>query len=71
MNKTLVIEGMACPRCLKHLTDAMNESGLVVLESNLEKGLIKVDAAPEITDDTLRDVVEEAGYELVRIEKAD
>ena len=68
MNKTLVIEGMACPRCLKHLTDAMNESGISVLESNLEKGLVKVDAPDNVTDDVLRDVVEEAGYELVRID---
>ena len=70
MKKTLFIEGMACPRCLKHLTDAMGESGITVEESNLEKGLIRVEAGADVTDETMRDVVEEAGYELVRIETA-
>ena len=61
----LEIDGMSCSNCVRHVEAALLDvDGVVVLE--VEVGRAVVDT--EVDEDTLRDALEEVGYELVSIE---
>ncbi|MDU5492475.1 MAG: heavy metal-associated domain-containing protein [Clostridium perfringens] len=61
----LEIDGMACSNCVRHVEAALLDvDGVDVLE--VEVGRAVVDT--EVDEDTLRDALEEVGYELVSIE---
>ena len=61
----LEIDGMSCSNCVRHVEAALVDvDGVDVLE--VEVGRAVVDT--EVDEDTLRDALEEVGYELVSIE---
>ena len=61
----LEIDGMSCSNCVRHVEAALLDvDGVDVLE--VEVGRDVVDT--EVDEDTLRDALEEVGYELVSIE---
>ena len=61
----LEIDGMSCSNCVRHVEAALLDvDGVYVLE--VEVGRAVVDT--EVDEDTLRDALEEVGYELVSIE---
>ena len=61
----LEIDGMSCSNCVRHVEAALFDvDGVDVLE--VEVGRAVVDT--EVDEDTLRDALEEVGYELVSIE---
>ncbi|MDZ4993965.1 heavy-metal-associated domain-containing protein [Clostridium perfringens] len=61
----LEIDGMSCSNCIRHVEAALLDvDGVDVLE--VEVGRAVVDT--EVDEDTLRDALEEVGYELVSIE---
>lgn len=61
----LEIDGMSCSNCVRHVEAALLDvDGVDVLE--VEVGRAVVDT--EVDEDTLRDALEEFGYELVSIE---
>ena len=61
----LEIDGMSCSNCVRHVEAALLDVDWVdVLE--VEVGRAVVDT--EVDEDTLRDALEEVGYELVSIE---
>ena len=61
----LEIDGMSCSYCVRHVEAALLDvDGVDVLE--VEVGRAVVDT--EVDEDTLRDALEEVGYELVSIE---
>ncbi|TPE22106.1 heavy-metal-associated domain-containing protein [Clostridium perfringens] len=61
----LEIDGMSCSNCVRHVESALLDvDGVDVLE--VEVGRAVVDT--EVDEDTLRDALEEVGYELVSIE---
>ena len=61
----LEIDGMSCSNCVRHVEAALLDvDGVDVLE--VEVGRAVVDT--EVDEDTLRDALEEVGYELVSIE---
>ena len=61
----LEIDGMSCSNCVRHAEAALLDvDGVDVLE--VEVGRAVVDT--EVDEDTLRDALEEVGYELVSIE---
>ncbi|MDM0857240.1 heavy metal-associated domain-containing protein [Clostridium perfringens] len=61
----LEIYGMSCSNCVRHVEAALLDvDGVDVLE--VEVGRAVVDT--EVDEDTLRDALEEVGYELVSIE---
>lgn len=67
MTKKLSIEGMSCGHCVKHVTDALQElksvkSAKVDLDS--KSAVVEGDAS----DATLKEAVEDAGYDVVGIE---
>lgn len=62
---TLAVEGMTCPSCIRHITDALQEvEGVGKVDVRLRDGIVIVahdsDAAPV---DRLIDALRDAGYE--------
>ena len=66
MKYELMIKGMMCQHCQKHMTDALNAMEGVTAEVNLDSGIATVTSEKEISMDAFEAVVKEAGYELVR-----
>ena len=69
MEKVLNIEGMVCMNCVKHVDKALRElQGVKEVEVILESKSAKVQMSGNISDDTLKSVTEDAGYQLVSIQ---
>lgn len=66
MKYELMIKGMMCQHCQKHMSDALNAMEGVTAEVNLDSGIASVTCEKEISMDAFEAVVKEAGYELVR-----
>lgn len=67
MNKTLVIEGMTCGHCAGHVARALNALPGVSARVDLQRKEAVVESATEVSDDILRQAVQNAGYEVVAI----
>ena len=70
MKKKLLVDGMSCGHCVNHLKTALTEDiqGVEVLEVNLEGKYAIVDMQDSVTEEALRAVIEDLGYELKGIE---
>ena len=67
--KTVRIEGMSCMHCAAAVTEAIGViDGVSEVKVDLENKAAVVEASDTVTDDMLRDAVEDAGYEFVGIE---
>ena len=68
MNKTLTIEGMMCAHCTAHVQKALSAvPGVSGVEVSLEGKSAAVTLSAPVEDQTLKDAVTEAGYEVVEI----
>lgn len=68
MTKTMIIEGMACGHCTARVQKALEAvEGVTAVTMSLEAKSAEVVAQKEIADDVLKNVVTEAGYEVVEI----
>jgi copper chaperone CopZ len=68
--KTIIkVEGMSCGHCVKHVTNALAEledaSNIVV---SLEKATAEFDSNLSIPDEQIKAVLDDAGYEAVKID---
>lgn len=70
MKKKLLIDGMSCGHCVNHLTAALTEDieGVKVIEVSLEDKCAIVDINENVSENALKEVIEEVGYELKGIE---
>lgn len=69
MKKKLIIDGMMCQNCVKHVTKALTElEGVFDVTVSLEEKSAEITVTEKITDDTLKRAIADAGYELFRIE---
>ena len=67
---TIQIEGMQCGMCEAHINDAIRNSFRVKkVASSRSKCETVIIAEDDINEQKLKDVIEEAGYKAVRIEK--
>ena len=66
MQKVLKINGMMCAHCVKHVGDALGQLG-VKADVCLEDGTATVTGDVMPSDDALRAVISEAGYEVTEI----
>jgi copper chaperone CopZ len=65
----LKIEGMMCPKCVKHVDKALNAvEGVANVAVSLEEKQATVEAGPEM-EATLVAAVTEAGYKVVEVVK--
>ena len=65
MKKTILIEGMMCQHCVKHVNKALNGVvGVTSVDVDLEKKCAVVETDGTVTDDALTAVIIDAGYEV-------
>ena len=68
MKKTLVIEGMMCMHCQRHVTSALQAvEGVQEVDVNLEAKTATVVLASDVADDVLASAVTEQGYTVVSV----
>ena len=68
MKKELMIEGMMCQNCVKHVTHALEGiPGASHIQVSLEDKKATVEVPESVTDETLKAAVTEAGYEVTEI----
>ena len=67
MTKTISIEGMMCPMCVKHVTTALNGLEGVAAQVSLEEKNAVCTISGAVTDAQLKAAVEEAGYTVTAI----
>lgn len=68
MKKTIAIEGMMCEHCVKHVTDALNKLDGVEAEVSLDDKNACVELKKDISDEELKQAVEDAGYQVTGIQ---
>ncbi len=68
MQKIIHINGMSCPHCSNHVQQALNAIDGVEAVVELENKLARVTLTDAVSDDTLKQAVVDAGYEVVTIE---
>jgi copper chaperone len=69
MNKKVFVEGMSCSHCVRHVENALSDiKGVKNVKVDLAKKLAQVEMDIEISDDEIKAAVEDAGYEVLRIE---
>lgn len=63
MKKVFNIEGMMCQMCVKHVTNALNGiDGVASTEVNLENNQAVVTLTHDVSEETFKKAIEEAGY---------
>ena len=68
MKKELIIEGMMCQNCVKHVTHALEGiPGAADVQVSLEDKKATVNVPESVTDEALKAAVTEAGYEVTGI----
>lgn len=65
MKKEIIIEGMMCAMCKKHVEEALNGLADTNATVNLEAKNAIVET--ELDDSVLQGVIEKAGYKVVEI----
>lgn len=69
MKTKLIIEGMSCGHCVKHVKEALEEIETVQnVDVNLENKTATFDSNISIDEDKIKFAIEDAGYEVVKIE---
>ena len=66
MVKKVIVEGMMCQNCVKHVSKALNGLPGVTAQVDLESKTATVTG--DVSDDAIREAVTEAGYEVVSIQ---
>lgn len=70
MRKKVLIEGMSCQNCVRHVGEALNEiDGISNVEIKLEDKAALLDAETNDLDQAIKFALDEAGYEVVGIEQ--
>jgi len=67
MIKTMIIEGMACGHCSARVEKVLNELEGISAVVDLEKKTATVTCEVEVSDELLKNTVEEAGYKVVSV----
>lgn len=69
MTKKLFIEGMSCGHCAAHVEEALKEvDGIKSVKVTLKDKNAVIELTHDVDDEKLKEAIDEAGYELVRIE---
>jgi copper chaperone len=63
---TYTVTGMTCEHCVASVTEEIGEiTGVTGVDVDLASGAVTVTSEDRITDDAVREAVEEAGYTVV------
>lgn len=69
MKKKILIEGMSCGHCVNHVYEALDDIRATDIKVNLEEGNAIAEVG-DITDDAIKEAIEDAGYDVLEIEEA-
>ena len=62
------IEGMSCENCVRHVREALSRlEGVTGVRVSLENGEAKVETSAELSDEQIREALDEEGYEAKSI----
>lgn len=67
MKRTMKIEGMSCMHCVKHVEEALGELGCENIEINLKDKEAQAYFKDNITDEEIKNIIKDFGYEVVDI----
>ncbi len=67
MSKKILVEGMSCGHCSARVEKALNAIEGVNAKVDLETKTAFVDLSADVSDDTLKKAIEDAGYEVKEI----
>ena len=71
MKKVVHVEGMGCQNCVKHVKEALEGlDGVGSAEVSLEAGTAVITLTKDVADESIRSAVDEAGYDVAKIEAA-
>lgn len=71
MKKKILIEGMSCGHCVKHVTEALSDiNGVSNVNVNLEGKYALIDIENNDLDEAIKFAVDEVGYQVVGIQEA-
>lgn len=68
MKYTVKIEGLMCPNCEKHAAKALEALGAKELSVSFKEGCAQF-VSDNISDETIKNAIAEAGYTVISIEK--
>jgi len=69
MKKQVFIEGMSCQHCVNRVAEALKEiAGVKTVDVDLKGKYAIVEADRQIDDGEIENAIEEAGYDVVKIE---
>lgn len=68
MNKTVLINGMSCGHCTAAVEKALSGlNGTSDINVSLEDNNATLEVTESVTDEMIKNVIEDQGYEVVRI----
>ncbi|MBD5467391.1 MAG: cadmium-translocating P-type ATPase [Lachnospiraceae bacterium] len=70
MTITLSIEGMMCEHCKKHVEEALGKLPVSSVSVDLAGKSASITPTDDLSDDTLKQAIADAGYELVNIARS-
>jgi len=70
MKKKILVDGMSCGHCVNHVSEALKEIGAKDVEVSLDSKLATAEISEDITDEVIKAAIDDAGYEVIGIEKA-
>lgn len=70
MKKKIIVEGMSCGHCVNHVKEALVElEGVQSADVDLASKTAIISSENNITDESIKDAIEDAGYDVVSIEE--
>lgn len=69
MKKKILIEGMSCGHCVSHVAEALEEIGAGDILVSLEENSATAEIGDDVTDETIKLAIEDAGYDVTGIEE--
>ncbi|MFC7370143.1 copper ion binding protein [Fictibacillus iocasae] len=67
--KTLIVEGMTCNHCKMAVTKALEEIGVEKVNVSLEEKTVMAEYSNSaITADTLKEAIEDQGYDVKNVQ---
>ena len=65
------IDGMSCENCVRHVHEALaGLEGVTEVEVSLADNLARVQTSGELSDQLIRDTLDEEGYDVTGIERS-
>jgi copper chaperone CopZ len=64
MKTTLAVQGMTCPSCVRHVTQALTVPGVAKVAVRLSDGSVEIEHDTSIGRDRMIALIVQAGYEI-------